>query len=295
MKDNTNDKFNICQIGNSVVIDGVSDFDVTHTFDCGQCFRWEVQSDGSYTGVAYGRVVNIASQNGKVTIKNTNIDDVRKIWVDYLDLGRDYGDVKQGFVHDENLRAAMEFGSGIRILRQEMFECLVSFIISTQNAIPRIKKIVAQLSRMYGSPVDYNDCTYYTFPTAEQLDGITEADLAPLKAGYRAKYIVDCVNKVNSGAIILDEVFDMSTDDARKCLLGICGVGPKVADCVMLFSMCKYDAFPIDVWVKRVMSNLYTGDNSTPRQIQQYATEHFGAYAGMAQQYLFYYGRENKL
>ncbi len=284
----------ICK-DNSVIIDGITDFDAVHTFDCGQCFRWEMEADGSYTGVAHGRVVNISNTDNSITISNTTAEDVENIWLDYLDLKRDYAAIKKSFDGDVNLKSAMEFGYGIKILHQEVFECLVSFIISTQNGIPRIKKIVAKLCEMYGNAVEYNGKTYYAFPTPAQLEGITEKDLEPLKAGYRAKYIVDCVNKVASGEIDLYNLSSGDTATARNELLKICGVGPKVADCVLLFSMCKYDAFPIDVWVKRIMGQLYLDENSTVDEIQKYAAENFGGFAGMAQQYLFYYARENKI
>lgn len=278
---------------NSVIINGISDFNATHTFDCGQCFRWEKQTDGSYTGVAFGKVVNIMGDENSITISNTTEDDVFNIWLDYLDLKRDYNLIKKRYAGDSNLKTAMEFGYGIKILKQEVFECLMSFIISTQNGIPRIKKIVASLCSMYGNKIEYNGKTYYTFPTAEQMRGVTEKDLEPLKAGYRAAYIVDCVNKVLSGEVNLNNLSDKDTNDVRKELIKIKGVGPKVADCVMLFSMCKYDAFPIDVWVKRTMSTMYLNEDATINQIQKYASENFGEYAGMAQQYLFYYAREN--
>ena len=278
---------------NSVIISGIRDFNAIHTFDCGQCFRWDKELDGSYTGVAHGKVVNVAYTDSSVIISNTNIEDVKNIWIDYLDLNRDYSEIKKLYIKDANLKPAMEFGYGIKILRQEIFECLVSFIISTQNGIPRIKKIVSKLCSMYGSKIEYNGKTYYCFPTPEQLKGVTEKDLEPLKAGYRAAYIVDCINKVVSGEIDLQKVASLDIDSARKELLKIKGVGPKVADCVMLFSMGKYEAFPIDVWVKRTMSNLYLDEDASVNEIQKYAKKNFGKYAGMAQQYLFYYAREN--
>ena len=278
---------------NSVIISGIRDFNAIHTFDCGQCFRWDKELDGSYTGVAHGKVVNVAYTDSSVIISNTNIEDVKNIWIDYLDLNRDYSEIKKLYIKDANLKPAMEFGYGIKILRQEIFECLVSFIISTQNGIPRIKKIVSKLCSMYGSKIEYNGKTYYCFPTPEQLKGVTEKDLEPLKAGYRAAYIVDCINKVVSGEIDLQKVASLDIDSARKELLKIKGVGPKVADCVMLFSMGKYEAFPIDVWVKRTMSNLYLDEDASVNEIQKYAKKNFGKYAGMAQQYLFYYAREH--
>ena len=278
---------------NNVFIKGIKDFNAAHTFDCGQCFRWEKQDDGSYTGVAFGKVVNVSDTDDGILIKNTTLEDAKNIWTDYLDLKRDYNSIKELYKNDANLKPAMEFGYGIKILKQEIFECLVSFIISTQNAIPRIKKIVSKLSCMYGDKIEYEGNEYYCFPTPEQLKDVTEKDLEPLKAGYRAGYIADCVNKVVSGEIDLEKIAVMDIDDARKELLKIKGVGPKVADCVMLFSMCKYESFPIDVWVKRTMSTLYLDENATNTAIQKYAKDNFGEYAGMAQQYLFYYAREN--
>ena len=223
------------------------------------------------------------------------MEDVNNIWLNYLDLDRDYSQIKLRYENDIHLKKAMEFGSGIRILNQEVFECLISFIISTQNGIPRIKKIVSGLSQMYGKKIEFCEKTYYSFPTAEDMRGITEKDLESLKPGYRAAYIVDAVNKILSGEINLDKISQMNTDDARKELLKIKGVGPKVADCVLLFSCKKTDAFPIDVWISRIMRNLYCGEESSINNIQKYARENFGEFAGMAQQYLFYYARENSI
>lgn len=286
---------NIYQHKDEIIIKGIRDFDPTHTFMCGQCFRWEKEEDGSYTGVSHGRVINIRVEDGNIFIKNSNMEDVNNIWLNYLDLDRDYSQIKLRYENDIHLKKAMEFGSGIRILNQEVFECLISFIISTQNGIPRIKKIVSGLSQMYGKKIEFCEKTYYSFPTAEDMRGITEKDLESLKPGYRAAYIVDAVNKILSGEINLDKISQMNTDDARKELLKIKGVGPKVADCVLLFSCKKTDAFPIDVWVSRIMRNLYCGEETSINNIQKYARDNFGEFAGMAQQYLFYYARENSI
>lgn len=285
----------IHELNDEIIISGITDFDTTHTFMCGQCFRWDIEEDGSYTGVSHGRVVNIRVKDNDIIIKNSNRKDLNDIWIDYLDLNRNYADIKAKYAADIHLKKAMEFGSGIHILNQEIFECLISFIISTQNGIPRIKKIVSTLSEMYGDKINYNGKTYYSFPTPHQLQGITEKDLEPLKAGYRAAYIVDAVNKVLTGEVNLEHIGRMDTDAARNELLKIKGVGPKVADCVLLFSCKKTDAFPIDVWVQRIMRSLYCGESSTIKQIQMYAKENFGEFSGMAQQYLFYYARENSL
>lgn len=280
---------------NAVIIKDITDFDPTHTFMCGQCFRWDMEDDASFTGIAFSKVVNISCKDDRVVIKNITPDEFNSQWKDYLDLGTDYNIIKNALSFDTNVKTAMDFGWGIKILNQEIFECLISFIISTQNAIPRIKKIVAKLSQMYGKKLEFNGKAYYAFPTLCELSSVTEEDLAPLKAGYRAAYIVDAVSKIKSGEVNLDNLKNLSYDEAKKELMKIKGVGPKVADCVLLFSCGKKEAFPIDVWVKRTVQTLYLNENAKEKEISGFAKEHFGEFAGVAQQYLFYYARENKL
>lgn len=285
----------ITQINNSVIVDGINDFDAAHTFMCGQCFRWEAQDDGSYTGVAFSKAVNISCSEGSLVIKNITLDEFNSQWKYYLDLSTDYNSIKSELSSDKNVKTAMDFGWGIKILNQEIFECLISFIISTQNAIPRIKKIVSKLSEMFGKRIEFNGKTYYAFPSLSELANVTEEELSPLKAGYRAAYIVDAVNKLKSGEVNLEALKSMSYSEAKKELMKIKGVGPKVADCVLLFSCGKKEAFPIDVWVKRTVQTLYLGENAKEKEISSFANEHFGKFAGVAQQYLFYYARENKI
>ena len=280
---------------NSVIIENISDFDPSHTFMCGQCFRWDKEDDGSYTGVAFSKPVNISCEKNTLVIKNITPDEFNSQWKYYLDLETDYNTIKNFLSFDQNVKTAMDFGWGIKILNQEIFECLISFIISTQNAIPRIKKIVSALSQRYGKKLEFGGKTYYAFPSIDELSGVTEDDLAPLKAGYRAAYIVDAVNKIKSGEVILENLKNLSYTEAKKELMKIKGVGPKVADCVLLFSCCKKEAFPIDVWVKRTVQTLYLNESAKEKEISSFAAEHFGEFAGVAQQYLFYYARENKL
>ena len=279
----------------SVIIKDLKHFNPTHTFECGQCFRWDKTIDGSYIGIAYNKLVDISFKDDICIIKNTNLDDFNAIWKNYLDLDTDYGKIKSVFSKDENVKKAMDYGWGIRILNQELFECLISFIISTQNQIPRIKKIVASLSEAYGEKIEYEGKIYYSFPTLESLKGIKENDLAPFKMGYRQKYIVDAINKISQGIVDLEKVKTLPYLDAKNELMKINGVGPKVADCVLLFSLGKKEAFPIDVWVKRTMRKLYLNENSTITEIEKFSKDYFGEFSGVAQQYLFYYARENKL
>ncbi|MBE7046969.1 MAG: DNA-3-methyladenine glycosylase 2 family protein [Ruminococcaceae bacterium] len=278
-----------------VEIDHVRDFHPAHTFLCGQCFRWTENSDGSFDGIAYKKAVNVSFSEGTLIIKNTTEDDFNNIWSHYLDLGRDYTSVKEILSSDTNLKNAIEYGYGIRILNQEPWECLISFIISTQNQIPRIKKIVNSLSEGFGNKILIEDRIYYTFPDADALKGLCEEDLGFLKAGYRAGYIIDAVKKITSGEICLEKIFDMDYPSAKKELMKIKGVGEKVADCVLLFSYGKTEAFPIDVWVGRIMRNLYLSDEASIKDIREESERLFGKYAGIAQQYLFYYARENNI
>lgn len=283
------------QNGNSVIVSEINDFNPVHTFECGQCFRWDREPDGSYTGVAFSKPVNISCTGDEIVIKNISLDEYNCQWKNYLDFNTDYNLIKNELSTDNVVRKAMNFGWGIKILNQDIFECLISFIISTQNSIPRIKKIVSKLSEMYGGKITFESKKFYSFPTPNELNGISAADLAPLRAGYRADYIVDAVNKVNEGMINLESLKSMDYLSAKKELMKIKGVGPKVADCVLLFSAGKKEAFPIDVWVTRTVRSLYLGENATQKQIENFSRDHFGNYAGVAQQYLFYYGRENKI
>lgn len=280
---------------NGIIIEELTDFSPEHTFLCGQCFRWDKNPDNSFTGVAFSKVVNISLTDRGVLIKNLTLSEFEDKWRIYLDLNTDYNIIKTCVNKDSNLEKAIEFGWGIKILNQDIFECLISFIISTQNTIPRIKKIVSKLSMMYGTKLEYEGNVYYAFPTLDQLSEITKESLAQLKAGYRADYIIDAVYKLKNKEVDLSKIPSMPYDEAKKELMKIKGVGPKVADCVLLFSANKKEAFPIDVWVKRTMQSLYLGEKATIKDIERFAGEYFGSYAGVAQQYLFYYSRENNL
>ncbi len=278
-----------------IILKDISDFDPVHTFMCGQCFRWDME-DNKFVGIAKGRVIFVSLlDNGDVEIENTTKEDFLNIWQDYFDFNTDYKQIKNTLYADETLKKAIDFGYGIRILNQDVFECIISFIISTQNSIPRIKKIIAKMSNMFGSEIEYNGKKYYAFPTVDELANLTEEDLAPLKVGYRAKYIIDAVQKIKNNEVDINSLFDLDTKGARCELLKIKGVGPKVADCILLFSLKKHDAFPIDVWIGRIMRNLYVGEDASMKEILEFSTQKFSSLAGFAQQYLFYYARENKL
>jgi len=229
-------------------------------------------------------------------LDNVTADDFQQVWYDYFDLGRDYGEIKKIVsAGDPIMEKAVEFGGGIRLLRQEPWETLISFILSANNRIPRIMKIVSEISRLFGQEIEYRGRKYYSFPDIQSLAACSMDEISLCRAGYRCAYIHEAAAMAAREGFYTEKLSAMPTADARKELLRYKGVGNKVADCVLLYSGTKYDVFPVDVWVKRVMEELYFGREASFAEIQRFASEKFGQYAGFAQQYLFYYAREHKI
>ncbi len=261
------------------------DFDLVHTFECGQCFRWNKNDDNSYIGVVGNSVIKVA-QNGEEF--NFVCDDEHLINT-YFDFDNDYGKIKNSLSKiDDVMPRAIPAGYGIRLLRQDPWETLVSFIISANNNIPRIKKIVESLCLNFGNKIDYNESVYYSFPSAEVISRLTVEKLDVIKSGFRAKYIIDASQKVADSTVNLNSVYNMTTEEGREYLKQIKGVGNKVADCILLFAYQKYDVFPKDVWIKKVLNELYGVEE---KDFDTFVQNHFGDLAGFAQQYLFYYMR----
>lgn len=276
-----------------IVFKGVSDFETKHIFECGQCFRWNAEADGSYTGIAYKRAINVLKKDNDVYLKGGNIKD-KDFWIYYFDLNRDYGSIKKELSKDEVLREAITHGEGIRILNQEPFETLISFIISANNRIPMIKRAVENISRKYGSRIEFDGRDYYSFPDPLKLSEVDVESLEECGCGFRAPYIIETSKEVAQKRADLDFIKSLDTDAAQKELTKLKGVGPKVSDCILLFSMGKYDAFPVDVWVKRVMQYFYLAPDVSLKKIRDFGRDKFGKHAGFAQQYLFYYARDLK-
>lgn len=286
---------NIIEKDNQIILEGISeDFEPKHVFECGQCFRWLREDDGSYTGVVQGKVINVKKENDLIIFDNTNKEDFENIWFDYFDLGRNYGEIKNQLkVMDEYLEKATEFGKGIRILQQDGWEMLISFIISANNRIPMIQRAINNLSERYGKFIgEYRGKKYYAFPTPEELSTVSVEDIRACQTGFRDKYIKSVVDYVNENNEDVLSYRKLDTSECIKELVKFNGVGPKVADCIALFGMQKYDTFPVDVWVKRVMEEFYVEDNLSLPKIRKFALDKFGDLAGFAQQYLFYYARE---
>ncbi len=284
-----------------LIAEGVRDFDLDNIFDCGQCFRWEKTDEGMYAGTAHGRLAVMEYDRDSSVLKIHGADegDYRNIWHHYLDLDRDYSEIKKKLsCRDEVIAKAIEYGPGIRILNQDKWETLVSFIISQNNNIPRIKKCINSLAETLGSRVgELGGKEFYDLPSPEVLAGASLDDLAPCRLGYRAKYLIDTAKMVaDEGTESLERLGTdaVSSDVAFDQLRRYSGVGPKVANCIALFSLGKMDRFPIDVWVRKVMNRLYGMDEGNMKAMADFAASHFGEYGGIAQQYLFYYITHNK-
>ena len=274
-------------------------FNLEHIFECGQCFRWDKQEDGSYTGIFGENVLNVKQNGNDFIFKGICNGDISKIIEQYFDLNRDYEDMKHKLSRiDESMRISINYGEGIRLLNQNLWETIISFIISANNNIPRIKGIIERLSIKYGKEIKWNGKSYYTFPTPNELKEVTVEDYRKLGLGFRDIRLYETVHMVLDGQVNLEKMVDeQDTWKIREELLTLSGVGPKVADCILLFSTLKrLEVFPIDVWVRRVINELYIKNPDekkvNKKEIERVANEKFGALAGIAQQYLFYWKRE---
>ncbi|MBR3594266.1 MAG: DNA-3-methyladenine glycosylase 2 family protein [Clostridia bacterium] len=259
---------------------GAECFSLAETLDCGQAFRWS-EKDGVWQAVVGNKLRRISQEGDTITIFDCDKEEFETFYTPYFDLDRDYGEIVKAVSQNEVFMKAVAVAGGIRILRQDPWETLCSFIISQNNNIPRIKGIIDRLCENFGNKT----CGGYTFPSAEKIAALSLEDLSPLRSGFRAKYILDAARKFASGEVSSDRINALSTDEARAELMKIYGVGEKVADCTLLFGFGRIDAFPKDVWIKRAMAVLFDG----------VLPECAVPFAGIAQQYLFHYARMTKL
>ncbi len=260
----------------SITVTDFNSFDLGLSADCGQAFRWKQDADGYWHGVVCGKYLKAKQDENKIIMYTTS-EDFENLWKEYFDLETDYADICKNLSNDEHLSRAVTAYPGIHILKQDPWEALCSFIISQNNNIPRIKGIIERLCETFGDEIQGG----YTFPSAQKLSELTPADLAPLRAGFRAKYIIDAAQKVSNGEVDFEKIQNSPIAYGREELQKICGVGAKVAECTLLYGFYKVDAFPIDVWVRRIMEEIYP--------------DGFPACAdgvkGIAQQYLFHWRR----
>ncbi len=281
------------------IIKDSNSFELKDIFECGQCFRWNEQDDGSYIGVFGENVLNVRKINNEIIFTGICKENIKTTVEEYFDLNRNYENIKNKLSNiDENMKKSIEYGKGIRILNQDLWETIISFIISANNNIPRIKGIIERLSKKYGKEINWKGNKYYTFPTAKQLKDVTVQEYRELGLGFRDIRLYETTHMILDKKINLEEMQkNPDTIQVREQLLSLSGVGPKVADCILLFSTLKrFEVFPIDVWVRRVMNDLYIHNQDetkvNKKEIEKIANEKFGDLAGLAQQYLFYWRRE---
>lgn len=277
------------------MIENIKSFEPVHIFECGQCFRWNKEKDGSYIGVFKNNVIKVEKKENNVIFKGICEKDIKEICIDYFSLNENYEKIKQELSKiDDNLKTSIKFGDGIRILHQDLWETIISFIISANNNIPRIKKIIERISEKYGKKIVFENKEYYTFPTPEELSKASVEDLRNIGLGFRDVRVYETTRKIYNGEVNLENLEkEKNIEKIEETLLSLPGIGPKVADCIMLFSLKKYQVFPIDVWVRRVISELYFDNKEQkPQKIKEFARNYYGNKAGLAQQYLFYWRRE---
>lgn len=293
-----------------IVIEKVKNFKLKHIFECGQVFRFEEVAENNFIVIAFGKLIEVREEGDNVIIYNSNEEDFNKIWSNYFDLNTNYTNIKKELSKDNLLKESIEFGYGIRILNQDPFEMLISFIISARNSIPSIRKTVNKISSKWGKEINYKNKIYYAFPNIDEIKEATLEDIQETGASFRSKYIVDTISRVYESVkgenlelneenpylkYNLDYIKSLNDDECHSALQEFKGVGAKVADCIMLFSMEKKSAFPVDVWVKRAMIHFYGAEDSSLNKIRVFGRNKFGELAGFAQQYLFYNARENKI
>ena len=280
-------------------INNIKSFEPKHIFDCGQCFRWNEMADGSYTGTFGRNVLNVKKENKEIRFKGLVDGNIEDICNKYFDLDRDYEKIKKDLSKiDNNMKTSINYGEGIRLLNQDLWETIISFIISANNNIPRIKGIIDRISKTYGEKIVWEGKEYYTFPTPKQLSKATIEDLRKLGLGFRDVRVYETTKIINAKKVDLEKLHkEENTQHVREILLTLPGVGPKVADCILLLSTLKrLEVFPIDVWVRRVINELYIKNENeekvNKKEIEQLAKQKYGNLAGIAQQYLFYWKRE---
>lgn len=277
-----------------VLLEGVEHFYPEHSLGCGQAFRWD-REKVTYTGIVQDKVIRLYSTDQTLFLENCTMEDYVGLWHHYFDFDRDYGAIKAVLSSDPIMAQAIGFGWGMRVLNQDPWETLISFILSANNNVKRIQLIIQRLSECLGRPIPFDGLVYYTFPSPQALSDAEEEVLRHCGCGYRAPYVLDAARRICSGALSLETLRHMSYEKAFKDIQQCMGVGPKVADCILLYGLGHTRAFPVDVWVKRVMEHFYCKGPAAPKSIKELADRQFGEYSGIAQQYLFYYAREKKV
>jgi len=272
-----------------------TDINLNDTITCGQCFRFYKMDDNSFTIVLSDRVINIKQDDKNLIIESNNEDNLEHIINEYFDLNNDYNMINNEILKsDKTLKNNIKLSKGFKILKQNPFEMLISYIISQNNNVKRIMKSVELLSMKYGKKVIFKNNEYYLFPNFDELKSISLEDLKDIGIGFRDIYIINALKLIEDGTINLDKIYTMNTEEALNHLMLIKGVGPKVASCILLFAYKKYDVFPVDTWVIQAMKELYPNIKPNQKEIIKFAKEKYGNYSGIALQYMYHTMRNKK-
>lgn len=271
-------------------------FKIDQILECGQCFRYTKIDEMHYELIAFGQRLRV-KQDGAEVYFDCSEEEYEVIWHNYFDFDRDYPALMRLLASkDKYLKEAVTDKSGTRILNQDPFEMILCFIISQNKSIPQIKVLVQRLCETYGKSVEDRYGSFYAFPSPQSLKKVTEDEFRALKVGFRGPYLKAAVDAVNSGSLILDSLYEMDRAEARARLTAVKGIGNKVADCILLFGYGKSDVFPIDVWVRRIMTEYYfDGEKVSDKKILDFADDYYGDISGLAQQYLFFHGRDKAI
>jgi len=273
-----------------IKIEVTKPFKLNDTVTCGQIFRFFPLDDGSFDIIIKDRVINVYMEDSYLCVSSNNEDSLEEVVINYFDLNNDYEVMNEFLIkNDEKIKSAVEFSSGLMMIKQDPFETVMSYIISANNGVPQIASALNNIAKNYGEKVIFNEKEYYLFPQYKDLKDVTVEAFRNCKVGFRDKYLKSMVDKLNNNEIDLDEFYNLNTKEALDKFMENVGIGPKVASCILLFAYQKYDVFPIDTWVKKVMKNDYEIEGE--KNIRDFATKTYGKYSGIAIQYLFNYGR----
>lgn len=268
-------------------------FKLYDTVICGQIFRFFPLNDGSFDVILKDRVINIYQKDNALYVSSNDETDLEKVVRNYFDLDNDYEKMNDFLIkNDVKLKDAINFSKGLTMIKQDPFETVMEYIISANNGVPQISAALNNIAEKYGKKVTFNNKEYYLFPIFNDLKDLSESDYRACKVGFRDKYLKQMVDKLNNGDVNLDEFYTLDTTDSLNKLMENNGIGPKVASCILLFAYQKYDVFPIDTWVKKIMKNDYKIEGE--KKIREFAVKTYGKYSAIALQYLFNYSRNKK-
>ena len=269
-----------------VVIDNINNLDLDNTICCGQIFRYEKLEDDSYIVILKDRVVKLKYIDNKLYIDSNNMNNIENVIREYLDLDRDYISIIENIKEcDDVLGKYLDKSIGLKMIKQDPIECLISYIISQNNSVRNIKNSLDLISYKFGDKVIFLDKEYYLFPNIDKLSKISLEEFRECKVGFRDRYLVDIISDIVENRLNVNYIFEMNSEDSLRYLMSFRGIGMKVASCILLFAYGKYDVYPIDTWVKKYMDTNYGIKDE--KKIKKFCKEKYGKYSGLAIQYMF--------